>query len=766
MLSRSLFVVVLMGAFAGNEMIVAAAENLSIGAWNIEWLGKPENRTGDGHNVAQKSEHLAKYIADSGVAVLSLEEICDDDGDADTMRNKTLNETFAKLNEGGAAEWDYELFPKKDAHNLDQHVGLAWNAKVVTKKGDAFKPPVDDFHADYSLLERGVRAAKFSVADGKTDFVLLPLHLKSNRGGAIPTARQRAVEARRIMDVLALIAAHFDDLDVVLLGDFNALSASEAAVARFIEGGFRDLNADDAATYISGAPFDRIFVKSDEPEFTASNLTVFRDPQHTNAEHKKLLSDHFMVVCDFAVKDDDDTDDIEPPSLSPPTRARRIPAAAELAATTLVADDDQAAPDDEFPSLATKYEGPNPDTDFQLSQDYPQTYVVERFSWEDIDFRTHPKAYMTTVLKYCFEGNEDPKVDFVVQKNPIRKWYHAPWLHDDGDANGAGREYLHGMTRERRSRPFELHPLQKDFGQNWAVGFYNDRGGYTLGNVWKTPDGKPNPYASTFPDHTVSFKLLYTDASVEQVPFLKGSKTWNAHIYENTDYKLPRVVRPMRLLQVDVAVKDPRAGTTGWIFGTFIFDGSREQKKLIDNLVCVGASWDDDQHLATPREADATENPYLRGSVINNELLEPAKGDAARMYHLGLGGRMNGPVDNKISSCISCHGRAALAVPVTKDLSPVGEAQTRGRLMPFFNALAAKPSDFSPVEFERFFRQIRGASHLETDLGVTYVTTDYSQQVAVGIRNYWQSRINAGITRSFRARNPADNLLRGGRGEE
>lgn len=42
-------------------------------------------------------------------------------------------------------------------------------------------------------------------------------------------------------------------------------------------------------------------------------------------------------------------------------------------------------------------------------------------------------------------------------------------------------------------------------------------------------------------------------------------------------------------------------------------------------------------------------------------------------------------------------------------------------------------------EFDRFFRLIRGGSHLETDRGDTFVTTDYSLQLSVGIKNFYQS---------------------------
>ncbi len=61
----------------------------------------------------------------------------------------------------------------------------------------------------------------------------------------------------------------------------------------------------------------------------------------------------------------------------------------------------------------------------------------------------------------------------------------------DGARDGVDVEeqYRHWLTRERRSRELELHRLQESRAQNWAVGFYNDRGGYTIGKVWLTASG-------------------------------------------------------------------------------------------------------------------------------------------------------------------------------------------------------------------------------------------------------------------------------------
>src|SRR5262249_11967758 len=81
---------------------------------------------------------------------------------------------------------------------------------------------------------------------------------------------------------------------------------------------------------------------------------------------------------------------------------------------------------------------------FTVSQDYPATKPPpEVGAWKTIDYKTKPAEYLKAVLDYCYEGNID--VDFRGQDNAIRKWYHTPWLQ----AGNKGREFVHGMTRER-----------------------------------------------------------------------------------------------------------------------------------------------------------------------------------------------------------------------------------------------------------------------------------------------------------------------------
>ncbi|MBT2326922.1 hypothetical protein J7E62_31990 [Variovorax paradoxus] len=329
---------------------------------------------------------------------------------------------------------------------------------------------------------------------------------------------------------------------------------------------------------------------------------------------------------------------------------------------------------------------------FRLRQDYPQTLPpTGSRPWMAFDFRNQPSDYLKAVLAYALEGNKE--VDFVVQNNQTRGWYHAPWMH----AGAAGREFVRGLTRERSSRPGELHPNQTGTWENWAVSVYNPRGGYTLGRVWQDPDA-PNPAGAKFPVGTVSAKLIFTQAPVSQVPYLAGSVEWQADINRASGTG-PRPT--LRLLQVDVAVRDSRAdSTTGWVFGTFVYDGNAPGATPWDRLVPVGLMWGND-----PTRVGTTQP--LQQTKINAGLQIP--------QHLGFEKRLNGPVDNPRSSCLSCHSTAQ----VRNDLSQPTRA-------------AIAPNNASLQTLRLYFRNIK--SGVPFDAGAR--SLDYSLQLQNGIANW------------------------------
>src|SRR5262249_2829887 len=149
---------------------------------------------------------------------------------------------------------------------------------------------------------------------------------------------------------------------------------------------------------------------------------------------------------------------------------------------------------------------------------FPQTFPAdERRPWEAIDFRTNPRPYLAEVLHYVLEGQD--RQLWRVQDNNVRKWYHAPWL----GPTGYGREFIHGLTRERDSVPFELGQKQKKCRQNWAFGIYNPIGGYALGRIWApvvARTGVPDLSSLPFPNGTVIAKILFTDADTDELELL------------------------------------------------------------------------------------------------------------------------------------------------------------------------------------------------------------------------------------------------------
>jgi hypothetical protein len=341
---------------------------------------------------------------------------------------------------------------------------------------------------------------------------------------------------------------------------------------------------------------------------------------------------------------------------------------------------------------------------FVLSQDYPQTKPAdETYPWAAIDFKTHPKEYLAAVIKYCYEGNVG--VDFVPQQNTVRKWYHAPWLH----YGNKGRGFVHGLTSERASRPLELSATQTQSYRNFAVGFYNDKGGYTLGQVWHDP-AAPNTKGVSFPEGTVTFKLLFTTAPATTAPYLTNSPEWVADINHSQNVATIKGNK-VRLLQVDVAVKDARSVCGGWVFGTFHYDNAVAGKTPWEKLQPLTLLWGDDPTL-TETLAHGGAKPQESWINSASPLVKYRKNATAAQAPkvLGWAGRGNGPVDNPVSSCLSCHSTAQ--TPVNSKLLPDAASAEAVKLRWFRNLTPGESFD-------------QGTDSL-----------DFSQQLSAGLQNY------------------------------
>ncbi len=199
---------------------------------------------------------------------------------------------------------------------------------------------------------------------------------------------------------------------------------------------------------------------------------------------------------------------------------------------------------------------------FKLSQDYPKaapdpTKLPAFFGSEPAEnyvegyLRAGWKDYMKALRTYCFEGNIE--ADWRVEENPVRRWYHIPWQH----YGSIGREGIRGMTKEAEVKKFQLAPDQTYVdGQTYAVAYYNDFAGATIGKVWNDHD-HPDMRQAKFANGSIIRKLLFVDVPTEQVSSLVDPVLWQGSICDNFGSD-NHSVRPVALIQLDVMVPDDR----------------------------------------------------------------------------------------------------------------------------------------------------------------------------------------------------------------
>ncbi|SEO32100.1 hypothetical protein [Pseudomonas sp. NFACC39-1] len=377
-------------------------------------------------------------------------------------------------------------------------------------------------------------------------------------------------------------------------------------------------------------------------------------------------------------------------------------------------------PDFGFAPPKSEYSGPA----FQLSQNYPTTapgaasmpaFFKILPTTRSNDFETW-RAYMEGVKQYCLEGNAE--TNWNVQKNTVRQWYHMPWQH----YGPSGREGIHGLTREAPIQPKQLAHTQLESGQTYAVGIYNDIGAFTIGQVWKDPQNPDPSFTSkpkSFPNGTVVCKALYADIDVNSVPSLVNPLLLDAYTavtFTSTD----RVVKKVALIQMDIAVRDTRVSETGWLFGTFQYNGIDKSKGDWENLVPVGIMWGNDPEVTSseftnPTPTETKINPALKQTAIN------ANAKELPPTHLGWNGRLNGPVDNPQASCLSCHMTA--------------EYQQLAIMNPTFQADPPAPGT---EEWMQWFQNIPAGQPFTPGTQ----STDYSLQLSAALANFYDWKCN------------------------
>ena len=274
----------------------------------------------------------------------------------------------------------------------------------------------------------------------------------------------------------------------------------------------------------------------------------------------------------------------------------------------------------------------------------------------------------------------------------------------------SGREFIHRLTREAPVI-FTLKDGTQIKTTVWAVGFYNPRAAYALGQVWK-PSGVPVFTTSNmaFPDGAVIGKLLFTTATPDQIANLTDMPKWQANIsdpsfctckapgggpcsFQQISEQCARTPGTVWLMQFDIAVRDSRS-PTGWAFGTFVADGQQKasEKNPWNRISPLGLMWGNDSPpsggLAISNPADPRTKGFTQ-EVVFWDVVDLWNA-ASNGGHLGCNSRLNGPADNARSSCLPCHMTASVPdenckVPPFLDLgssSALGPSAGPGQCVP------------------------------------------------------------------------------------
>jgi hypothetical protein len=389
---------------------------------------------------------------------------------------------------------------------------------------------------------------------------------------------------------------------------------------------------------------------------------------------------------------------------------------------------------------------------FKLSQSYPnQLPPMENYPWLKIGFKDggpiDPRAYLQALLDYGLEGNVE--VDFYVEDNKKRKWYGMPWMDWNtevaSDWPGTdGREFVHGFTHEFDSSGNTLSTFQKEFVDTWSGGYLNERAAFGIGQVYCNPDD-PKPGALN-PDPTglnnmangsYIIKLLFSTVTEKQLSIVKNALEWKAHVFVKDDprwrnqgplARFERAVSTVRLIQIDVSVRDERS-TTGWLLGTFGYDGNAKGNTPWKRMVPLGLQWGNSPKVTFAETCSGPSGPCDRTKLTEQWINERAVKDLAtpplNFNHLGYAGRLAGPVDNAKASCMGCHQTAGFPIAAI-----LPEFSANGSLLKLDGD--RQPQTAQSLRMMYYGNAASGAVFSDTQL----YSSDYSLQLSMSLQNF------------------------------
>jgi hypothetical protein len=331
------------------------------------------------------------------------------------------------------------------------------------------------------------------------------------------------------------------------------------------------------------------------------------------------------------------------------------------------------------------------------------------------------KILQAYIFEGWFEGVDLNDLDSHFRNNDARTWCNTPWLN----VTEKGREAIHGLTKEFPIRSTSVYAVpveieDKELAVTWGSSFFNSKTCAAYHDFFKEPNmirqfRERKPLFDS-PDGSVSFKLLFNTMPdwKKNMPQWRGAYNWHAHVTnvrkaEKPEQEIRRIMN-IPLVQIDVALRDSRLRGTdaelkNWIMVSYYYDASYTNSELkgvpeaLTHMRPIGLQYG----------LDAGESFIFEGSH-NNHRPGYASGDKTEAPYENT--RLNGPVDNTVSSCLGCHAQSGMNVGL-----PDGQS-VGGKGMGFM----------SKAEFLKWSREVKGGGF------------DFNMQVDKGARNFAKGR--------------------------
>lgn len=317
-----------------NNNLCGGNPCLQIGSFNIEFLGDTQRShywDNKPYKLEPRTQNEVKQIAGMISQTLGLEVVVLEEIDTGSQRYAWLKESLGQMG--------YKFLEGTNSENK-QFVVVAYKEDEIELGGweelkvpNEFSIPVDFQHEPCEAGgQRRPLAATFKAKKGKFDFMLVGVHLKSQRDGDC----SHVIRRQQASDLVAALSAHpwlKKEKDVIIIGDFNAAledtppftTASKGEINSLqplTQAGFVDLSAavhraPDSSTFsylprrYRGVIDHLMVVPKATTEYRHRSTIIYKVPDdQSNPKGYKsyydIVSDHAPVYASFRIDLDDD----------------------------------------------------------------------------------------------------------------------------------------------------------------------------------------------------------------------------------------------------------------------------------------------------------------------------------------------------------------------------------------------------------------------------------------------------------------------------